>query len=86
MMVLESSAAGGDGDGEGDVEGDDGALAAAFGANTLQSSQHCFEAHQGLWGCLFFVVVAVDFCVWRRSPRSIYTNSRSTAPGGTILI
>ena len=47
MMVLESSAAGGDGDGEGDVEGDDGALAAAFGVNTLQSSQHCFEAHQG---------------------------------------
>ena len=33
MMVLESSAAGGGGDGEGDVEGDDGALAASFGVN-----------------------------------------------------
>ena len=40
MMVLESSAAGGDGDGDGesDVEGDDGALAASFGVNTLIKS------------------------------------------------
>ena len=41
MMVLESSAAGGDGDGEGDVEGDDGALAAAFGVKMAVWNMKC---------------------------------------------